>query len=393
MKHVLCTLAVAILIIGCSPGDGPIEIEEVRETESAEAPEVSTAERLGFRPTTPKAAPALQEFSWDTPEGWTEAAPTQFRKINMTIDGGAECYVSTAGGGVAANINRWRGQISNDPLSEAEVEALPKKKLLGEDALFLDVEGDYRGMGTAAMPDYRMLGLVLPQAGGQAVFVKMTGPKDVIGAQLDNFDAFCASIERGGAATASADPHAGVPGMGGADGDPHAGVPGMDSSGGDPHANVPGMAMTNSSKPDLHYSAPQGWEEVPSSSSMRLVTYKIGNSECYVSTLGGTGGGVAGNVNMWRASMGQGEASADELAALETIDIAGGKATYVEISGDYQGKSGESGENQLFLGAILSQPSHSIFVKMVGPQAEVAAQKANFRAFCSSIHSGEGDSH
>ncbi|OGR88994.1 MAG: hypothetical protein A2992_07175 [Elusimicrobia bacterium RIFCSPLOWO2_01_FULL_59_12] len=74
------------------------------------------------------AAPAPQEVTWRTPAGWEEQAPSAMRAGSFLVKGpgGRTADVSviplagTAGGDLA-NINRWRGQIDLDPLSQEEL--------------------------------------------------------------------------------------------------------------------------------------------------------------------------------------------------------------------------------------------------------------------------------
>lgn len=139
-------------------------------------------------------------FVWTTPEGWTQQTGAPMRDLSFTFgeNGEGECYLSRlpgAGGGLVANVNRWRGQMGQDPLTEEEILALPQKALFGLPGTFVDVSGDFSGMGAGeAKKDYRMLGVILTSEAG-AVFVKMTGPADLIAAHEASFDLFCQSLQ------------------------------------------------------------------------------------------------------------------------------------------------------------------------------------------------------
>ena len=100
-----------------------------------------------------------------------------------------------AGGGLDANVNRWRNQMGAEPLSSEEIAALPKKPLFGQEATFIQVDGNFGGMGGgAAKENYRLLGLILSSDVG-AVFVKMTGPKELVEANTAGFDQFTSSLD------------------------------------------------------------------------------------------------------------------------------------------------------------------------------------------------------
>ena len=64
------------------------------------------------------------------PAGWQEVPGGQFlvAKFNLTGDSGATAAVNVSsspgeGGGLAGNVNRWRGQLGLEKLSDADVTA------------------------------------------------------------------------------------------------------------------------------------------------------------------------------------------------------------------------------------------------------------------------------
>lgn len=143
---------------------------------------------------------AVAGLVYDTPEGWTEKPGSMMRDINFTFgpNGEGECYVARlpgAGGGLAANVNRWRAQMAAAPLTEEEVAALPTRPLFGQPARFVSVDGSFSpGMGNdQTFPDYRLMGLILAGEAG-AVFVKMTGPKALVEQNSAAFDQFVTSL-------------------------------------------------------------------------------------------------------------------------------------------------------------------------------------------------------
>lgn len=165
----------------------------------------TTAERFRYqsRPAAesqPQQQSGSPQLVYDTPEGWQEAPASMMRDINLTFgeNGEGEAYVARlpgAGGGLLANVNRWRKQMGAEELTQEEVEALPEKPLFGQPAKFIEIDGAFSGMGGGeAKPDYRMLGLILTSDAG-AVFVKMTGPKDLVEENAEEFDTFTQSID------------------------------------------------------------------------------------------------------------------------------------------------------------------------------------------------------
>ncbi len=370
----LATLAVsavlAVFPLACGQGGGVKPITEVRTLEQprpAPRTHVSSAERFGFVMNSgaraASNAPRQAPFTFTAPAGWTEQPADSIRIINLRPAGDAktECYVSVLGGGVEANVNRWRKQMSLPPYTEAEYTALVKKPLLGETATYVEFEGAYAGMGTDAQPDYKLLGMVLP-VGGNAVFIKMVGPKSVVDAEKAGFDAFCASLQTR--------------------------TEGEDPSSAQPQTASSGQESAAEGDASFTWSAPGGWRKAPEK-PMRLVTFTgglDGEIECYVSVFPDSAGGIEANVNRWAKQIKHTELTAEEIAALPKVAMLGQEASLVEFEGDFSDSmSGKDVPGAVLFGAIARVPEGSLFVKMVGPAGAVRAQKQNFLAFCQSF--------
>lgn len=131
------------------------------------------------------------------PEGWTKKSASQFRTLNFSFgkDEEGECYVSRVGGGLEANLNRWRGQMGLEAVSAEVIKKLPKRLLFGMEATYIELDGAFKGVGSAeAKADYRMAGLVLSMP-DVSFFVKMTGPKTLLIENEKNFTQFCESLK------------------------------------------------------------------------------------------------------------------------------------------------------------------------------------------------------
>jgi len=139
------------------------------------------------------------QLKWDTPEGWSEAPASSMRDVNLAFgpEGIGECYVARlpgAAGGLESNINRWRKQMGQDDLSSEEIANLPSIDIFGVPASLVSIDGSFTGMGgKATIDDARMLGAVLMTPNG-ALFIKMTGPRELVAANRDAFEAFTASL-------------------------------------------------------------------------------------------------------------------------------------------------------------------------------------------------------
>jgi len=201
------TLPLVALILGsCGGEDTPGLVERsLSESEKSFRIVETSMDRFRYSSQPPgesaeASGGAPEGLVYDTPEGWTEKPGSTMRDINFIFGpkGEGECYVARlpgAGGGLAANVNRWRGQMAAAPLTEEEVAALPTRPLFGQPARFVSVDGSFSpGMGSdQSFPDYRLMGLIVSVDAG-AVFVKMTGPKALVEQNSAAFDQFINSL-------------------------------------------------------------------------------------------------------------------------------------------------------------------------------------------------------
>jgi hypothetical protein len=370
-------------LTGC--GDEPREISEVRRVAAEPTARVNSATRFGLESEEARghAGHAHTPYTWQVPPGWQALPPTPMRAASFAIASAPEIDCSltllpSGGGGLAANLNRWRRQMSLGELSSDELRALPTLPVLGTQAALLECDGTYTGMGTGpAQPGAKLLGVALEHGGG-AIFVKMVGPAAAVGRERKNFETFCRSLRAAPDGPSTAGPSAEMPVAKA----PAATAPIAPP----PVASAPPAASPAASAPQA-WTAPPTWKRVQAS-SMRLVSFAVGSAgatECYVTVLEGGGGGLAANINRWRQQMAQPELTAAEIAALPAIPMLGTQGRLVRIQGHFTGMDGASRSDAMMLGAVCELPSQSVFVKMVGPAAEVAAEEARFAAFCRSL--------
>jgi hypothetical protein len=152
---------------------------------------------------TPSATGAAAEGAGDLrfvrPASWVRAADRPLRLLTLHAGPGGrvECSLSVLGGdggGIRANFDRWRGQLGQGPLSDAEFAALEPWPMLGREGRRIEIAGDYRGMGSEAVSEALLLGAVCA-LGDRTVFVKLVGPRDLAAAERERFAAFCRSLE------------------------------------------------------------------------------------------------------------------------------------------------------------------------------------------------------
>jgi len=198
-------LGCAVLLPSCKPLGERMEITETRQVSKQApppAPPATSAERFRMQQEAHD-APRENPLTWVVPEGWSEGgedtSPGGMRLINLRFGAGGEgeCYLSAlpgSAGGLEANINRWRGQMGLPDYSAEEMAKLPKRSFLNREATYVSFDGDFKRVGaTEAAKGFRLVGLV--QAAPEfTIFVKMTGPKDLIARNEGAFDEFVRSI-------------------------------------------------------------------------------------------------------------------------------------------------------------------------------------------------------
>ena len=98
-----------------------------------------------------------------------------------SVDG--RLTVSMAGGGVAGNIDRWKGQFE-----KLDKEAKESLDIGGVKVTLVDFSGTYADGGMmgpkTSRPDYRMIGAVY-EVGDMLLFVKAYGPAKTMAARVD----------------------------------------------------------------------------------------------------------------------------------------------------------------------------------------------------------------
>jgi hypothetical protein len=149
----------------------------------------------------PKAGPG--EIAWDVPAKWKELPnPNAMRLATYLIpraDGDSEdgeMSVSRVGGGVEANIGRWKGQF--DPL-KPESSRRFERQIAGLKVTIYEVAGSYTGMvmkGQVAKPKegWALVAAIVEGPGGDPWFFKLTGPEKTVAAARPDFESLTNSF-------------------------------------------------------------------------------------------------------------------------------------------------------------------------------------------------------
>ncbi|HEB54566.1 MAG TPA: hypothetical protein ENI87_15045 [bacterium] len=143
----------------------------------------------------PSAAPAQEPpFTAKAPAGWTPKTGSP-RWLHHTFGEAGEVYLSQLGGSLRQTLGIWRSSFGQGELTDTDLQALPKVALLGDDAVLMELSGNYRDFTGKSHPDTMML-VAARADGGSITFCKLVGPKADVEPQRDAFLAFCASVRR-----------------------------------------------------------------------------------------------------------------------------------------------------------------------------------------------------
>ncbi|MEZ6122216.1 MAG: hypothetical protein R3C49_03445 [Planctomycetaceae bacterium] len=131
-------------------------------------------------------------LSFSVPDGWSELPLSDFQKGVVTaklampnVGPDVILTLSRSGGGVEANLDRWRGQVEGSRQEISE-----ELSVAGVAAKLIDLEGRFSaGFGKEPQDGWRMLGVIVPLS-DQGYFIKLTGPVDQVAKVEAEFRSF-----------------------------------------------------------------------------------------------------------------------------------------------------------------------------------------------------------
>lgn len=185
-----CILACIVVFTACRKESEVVVTETRPATTKDGAPKLNATSNERFRDAKPS------PIRGETPEGWLELPPSQFRMLNYRFGetGLGEMWVTLASGGVLDNVNRWLNQFAAQPLDAAGLNSLKTVPVLGTTGVWVEAEGEYAsGMGAPPRPGYGLAGVVAEYR-GQILTVKMVGPKAEVEAARPVLEAYVRSL-------------------------------------------------------------------------------------------------------------------------------------------------------------------------------------------------------
>lgn len=358
---------------GCGQSD--IKIYRVAKAE-AKSPGQQTAAAASLPSghpdlSTASGSPALK---WTLPAGWEEVAAGEMRVASFRVKGseGKQADVSIVplpgmAGGDSANVNRWRSQLGLEAVSDDELAKLAQPvQIGGQPAKLYEQAGKIQASGDAA----RILGAIQHRS-GSAWFFKMTGDDDLVAKEKPAFIEFLKSLSFAGASPGE------LPASHPEIGSLPPSHPPLDG------ANLPqGAAGSDSAEAKPKWQVPSGWQEASPSQFIvaKYLVHGPGETQAAItaSSLSGTGGGPAANVNRWRGQLGLTPLAPAELEKqAQSLELPSGKAMLVDMTGT----DARTGNKARLVAAIVPLSDRTWFYKLMGEPQLVAKQKSAFEKF------------
>ncbi len=131
------------------------------------------------------------------PETWKTVPPkSPMIESEFKVVGEGESFaritIMQASGGIESNIDRWIGQFDGVKKEDAKVE---KKDVDQTKIHMVEIAGTFKesmgpmvpGAATKKQENYKMLGAILELKDGSLIFIKATGPKDIVNGMREGF--------------------------------------------------------------------------------------------------------------------------------------------------------------------------------------------------------------
>ena len=350
----LLALASIALLVGCDRKD-----EQAIRTYSAPkdtpAPAFASQQETANQPD----QAAAREIQWTLPPGWKEvpnAEKMRYATIQVSAKDPATVLTVTRMGlqELGPNLRRWAGQVGLEGSDDELLKSVSHADVAGEQA---DI-ARFTGPGEAGKSQQSILAAIVPRDNESWIF-KLEGPAAVVEAQGRGFEQFLHSVRfaAGPEAGAAADAGQG----------PHTSSADMDQS----------FRLAA-------WKTPPGWQEVPTSNDMRVISFTVGSgdqtAEVVVSRIPADQiGPLPENINRWRGQVGLGPVQDPRSAGFEPATIGGQPGLMLD-------NIGPQGDAQKQLVVVLTfKGSDGWFVKMLGPKSTVSVQKDAFQDFIHSL--------
>ncbi len=198
-ERLLLVVAALCALAGCNREPGVVQTSQPKDTAKVAATPAPTTTPLpaGHPAVQPGAAmpgmdqaAALPELVWSAPAAWREdKTPRMMREATFQVGEGekaAEIVVTRLGGqfgDMVSNINRWRGQVGLEPVTDMATTVPRDVKSPAGDVKVYTMDGPAKSI---------MVGML--KQGESTWFFKMVGDKATVTQNAPAFDQFLQSV-------------------------------------------------------------------------------------------------------------------------------------------------------------------------------------------------------
>ena len=326
--------------------------EEQESVVGYDAPKDAPAPDTAFVSPPQPAMPvqSAETVHWKLPPGWvhqTGSRPMRFATLEASTDHSrlevSISMLSGDGGGLLANINRWRTQqMGLQPIGKGDVaEHAARLKVKESEAYLVNIESNQNEQNR------RMLVAIIFRPGGTWFFKAVAG-SEVVAEHRPGFMELLTSVHFVAA----------------------------------PQAAPPPSATTDVAAAAASWKVPPGWQQDADPGPMRQASFQIGAgaeaASVTVTRFPGDVGGLTANINRWRSQLGLEPVERSSDQAMTALKIAGIDGRMIDI-----GDQGGSGKRLLV--AMVPHGGLTWFFKMTGSGNVVQKHWPQFDAFLESI--------
>ena len=293
-----------------------------------------------------------ETIKWTLPQGWrtqSGARPMRFATLEVTShrspDRGIEVSVTVLGGnggGLLANLNRWREQLGLDPISEEElVNHVSRHETVNAQAFMADI------VSVRNSKRHRMLAAIIFRSTA-AWFFKIVGDDSVIAGHKPALVELIKSVRF---------------------------VP----------TSSPTEATEAAAPPDVTWTVPPEWQANRKPGQFLLASFRAQrgrqSAQVTVSRFGGDVGGLLANINRWRGQMKLGPLTHPHQQSMERLPIGRNEGNLIELVGSQL-------PQKRMLVAMVSHTGFTWFFKMIGSSILIDEQRSVFKQFLQTVRFG-----
>jgi hypothetical protein len=354
-----CAIYLALSVIAFAACERKAEIKVYRVSkapleESASSDENALPANAPSPPMPGGMAPSTSAGgSITTPPNWEPQPLSQMRQASFLVKGDNEAVadislvsLGAAAGNVLENVNRWLSQLGQPPISDQQLSQIAQRLTtsLG-DATIVDLEG--LPNGGDPNKDGRIIAAMVT-SGNSTLFFKARGNAALTEAQKPEFIKWVAAV--------------------------------CNSQGPGKAAQTAAMPAEASGAPQIKWTTPQTWTEVPPS-SMRYASFttaadNAGKIDISIVTFPGDGGSDADNVNRWRQQL--------QLPPIDAAAV-GSQIAPLKTGSENFDTVDIAGANARTIAAWTRHDGRVWFFKATGPNAAIEKEKPNFVRFVESV--------